>query len=115
MKLLFLILGLAVGFGGGVWWGVRNPAQAADLAAKQEQWVLEGKIQATEAIKAKLDRLIAREKADTAKRTGGGSGFVSGRTGAAASGDGPDPELLSLREESDRQLAELRKQLDQKK
>ena len=106
MKLLFLILGLAIGFGGGVWWGVKNPTKAADLATLEEQWVLKGKIEATEAIKSKLDRVIADGKAEASKRVG--VGFVSGKATA-----GPDPGVVAARDDTDRELDDLKKQLAQ--
>ena len=36
-KMIFLLLGLAVGFGGGVYWAHHNPDEAAKLAAAEEK------------------------------------------------------------------------------
>ena len=36
MKLIALIIGLAAGFGVGVYWGVHHPSQAASLSAAEE-------------------------------------------------------------------------------
>jgi hypothetical protein len=35
--LISLVLGVALGFGGGVWWANRNPDQAANLSAQEAQ------------------------------------------------------------------------------
>ena len=108
MKLLFLIAGLALGFGGGVYWGVHHPVEAAQLAQREEEEVLKLKVQAMEKIKQTLDRIIAEQKdGDTTTGTVPRTGFVSGRTGPAK----VDPELLKLREEQEQQLQQLKQQL----
>jgi hypothetical protein len=45
MKHLLHILFLAVGFGLGVWWGVKNPAQATNLQAHEEAAVAQAKVE----------------------------------------------------------------------
>ena len=106
MKVIALLLGLAIGFGAGVWWGVRNPAKAESLAAEEERRVLEAKIAITQAVKEKLDRIIASQKATSAPA---GRGFVAGASRAAPL----DPELLSLRDQQQRELEDLQRQFNQ--
>ena len=108
MKILFLLIGLAIGFGGGVWWGVRNPAKAQQLAAEEERRVLEAKIALTEAMKEKLDRILARQKDQQKSGAPAGAGFVSGKAGTG----GVDPELAAFRDEQQKELAEMKRQLD---
>ena len=59
-KLIVLILGLAVGFGGGVYWAHKNPEDAAKFSAEEERRFLEAQLAITEKIKAKLDELVRR-------------------------------------------------------
>jgi len=106
MKLLFLIVGVAIGFGTGVWWGVHHPAQAAQLSAQEERKFIELQIKTTEAIKQKLDRIASSQQSQSSTP---GSGFVS--SGGRPSG--PDPEIASLRDQQDQQLQQLRQRLDQ--
>ncbi len=56
-KLIILVLGLAIGFGGGLWYGVHHPTEAANLSAAEEQQVL----QQTQAIKDKINQLVAKQ------------------------------------------------------
>ena len=106
IKIIVLLVGLAVGFGAGVYWGVKNPEQAKTLAAAEERKVLEKQKELLQKMKAKLDQLASSRVGTTAK--GIGSGFVSGaQTGAAKA----DPEVEKLKAESDQQLAELDKLL----
>jgi hypothetical protein len=108
MKLLALLIGLALGFGVGVYWGVHHPSQAASLSAAEESKFIEVQIKTSEAIKHKLDELAAKQQ-PTSGGNVGSSGFVS--AGAAA----PDPEINSLREDQDRLLQQLHARLDQLK
>lgn len=109
MKILFLIVGLAIGFGGGVYWGVHNPAKAAQIAEREEEEVLKLKVQAMEKIKQTLDRIIAEQKDGDTTGTAPRTGFVAGKTGPAK----VDPELVKLREEQERQLEQLKQELQQ--
>jgi hypothetical protein len=109
-KMIFLLAGLAVGFGAGVYWGHKNPEAAAKLSAEEERRFIEYQMKLTKATKEKLDRLIN-------KHTGGGAtppgaaGFVSGsQTGGRG---GVDPEIVSARDETDKQYAELQKKLQE--
>ena len=106
LKLLFLIVGLAVGFGGGVYWGVHHPEQASQLSQEEERRFLELQIKTTEAVKNKLDQIASKQSGKSF-----GSGFVSG----GSSGSAPDPDIAAVREQSDKQLQELHQHLDQLK
>ena len=55
LKLLILIVGLAVGFGGGVYWGVHHPEQASQISQEEERRFLELQIKTTEAVKILRD------------------------------------------------------------
>src|SRR5688500_19856175 len=84
VKLIVLLLGLAIGFGGGVDWAHKNPDQAAKLSAEEEKRFLEAQLAITEKIKAKLDGLAS---AASSKTPGGSSGFLSsGGCGGAVVG-----------------------------
>ncbi len=101
-KLIAFGLGLAIGFGGGVWWSVKNPEAASKLSAEEERHVLEAKIAATKAVKDKLDQIAAKKTSSTP-----GAGFASSIPG---SGD-HDPDCAALRAEQEQQLKDLEKQL----
>ena len=110
IKVIVLLLGLAVGFGGGVYWGVHNPDQAKKLAAEEERRVLEKQKELLQKMRAKLDQLASSRVGTSAKV--GASGFLSGaQTGAAKA----DPEIDKLKAESEQQLAELDKLLSEGK
>ena len=88
-KMIFLILGLAVGFGGGVYWAHHNPDAAAKLSAEEEKKFLEAQLAITEKIQTKLDQLS--NKSSSGGKTG--SGFLSasqagGATAASGAGGG---------------------------
>lgn len=110
MKLIALLLGLALGFGVGVYWGVHHPTEAASLSAAEERKFLEMQIKTSEAIKQKMDQLASKQQAPAGNRFTG-SGFVSGNSAAPA----PDPELNSLRDQQDQMLQQLHQRLGQLK
>jgi hypothetical protein len=66
IKLSILILGLVVGFGGGVYWASHNPEQATQLSAEEERRFLEAQMKITQQIQAKLDRLQGKTAAPAA-------------------------------------------------
>ena len=104
VKLIVLLLGLAIGFGGGVYWAHKNPDQAAKLSAEEEKRFLEAQLAITEKIKAKLDELAS---AASSKVPGGSSGFLSSsQSGAAVAED-----VKELKGDAQRQEDELRKRL----
>ena len=108
MKVIVLLLGLAVGFGVGVYWGVHHPAQAQKLADEEERRFLEKQKQLLEKVKSKLDQLASSRTGTTGAT--GRTGFVAG----GQSGGAKDPDVDSLRDESQRQLAEVDKMLSRK-
>jgi hypothetical protein len=105
IKIIVLLLGLAVGFGGGVWYGVRHPEEGKKIADEEERRVLEKQKELLAKLKTKLDQL-ASSRTGTSSFGGKtpGVGFVPG-TGAK------DPEVDSLKAESDKQMAELDRML----
>ena len=109
MKLITLIVGLVLGFGVGVYWGHHNQEAAGNLAAKEEEWVLKGKMEATQAIKEKLDRVLAKESSPPAP----GAGFVGGSAvgGSGSSGSNQADALKQLRDEQDQQLKSIQGRL----
>ena len=103
-KWIFLIFGLAVGFGGGVYWGVHHPDQAATLSASEEQEVLEQ----TQALKAKLDQVLNKQKAaGSGFAAVPGSGFLGGGNGAAP----VDPDLADADQKAQKQIDLLKSKL----
>ena len=114
-KLLFLLVGLGLGFGTGVYWGVHHPAQASQLADEEEQRFIELQIKTSEAIKQKLDQIASKQQPQQAAaapaKPFAPSGFVSARTSAAA----PDPDVAALRQQQDEQIQQLHQRLAQLK
>jgi hypothetical protein len=104
VKLVLLIVGLAIGFGGGVYWAHHNPDAAAKLSAEEEKRFLEAQLAITEKIKTKLDELSA---AASGKVPGGASGFLSSSQSKAAVSEG----VNDLKTDAQRQEDELRKRL----
>jgi hypothetical protein len=106
MKMLFLLVGLALGFGGGVWWGVHHPTQASSLSAAEERQFIQLQIKTTQAVKDKLNQIAAKQQNST-----GGKSFGSGFLAGGGHPAGPDPDIVSLANEQDRQLQELQQHL----
>jgi hypothetical protein len=102
MKLITLILGLALGFGGGIWYGVQHPEWAKDFAAKEAEWVRQGKEQAFEFVKSKLDTKLAQEQTPS---TPGGRSFAGNTASAGTSTD----VLKSLKGDVEAQLNQVKK------
>src|SRR5215217_7669933 len=103
IRLVLMLVCLGVGFGGGVYWGVKHPADAQKLASVEEKQFIEKQKVLLEKMKRKLDELSSAQPTGGAGSTapGGRSGFVSsGQVGAARK----DPELDELKRESDQQL-----------
>ena len=103
VKIILLLLGLVVGFGGGVYWAHKNPEQAAQISAEEERRFLEAQLAITQKIRAKLDQLGG---ATSGKSPAGTSGFVS-QGQAASAGD-----VQELKAESEKQEDELRKRIE---
>ena len=108
LKLIFLVVGVAIGFGGGVYWGQKNPDQAAKLSAAEEAKFLEAQLAITQKIQAKLDQL--QNKAPDTKAPGnsflGSGGAAKGPTAA---------EVGDVKAETQKQEAELKEHLDKLK
>jgi hypothetical protein len=103
-KILFLLVGVAVGFGGGVWWANKNPDQAAQLSAAEEKKFLEAQLQITQKIQAKLDQLQGKASTPAPK---GASGFLgSGQAPAVSAADVSD-----VKSDTQKQQAELEEHL----
>ena len=94
-KIIVLAIGLALGFGGGVWWGQKHPDEAAKLSAQEEQRFLEAQLAITEKIQTKLEQLSS----NTSAKPSGASGFLSSsQSGAAAASD-----VKELKDDAQRQ------------
>ena len=105
IKLIVLLFGLAVGFGGGVYWGHKNPEQAAKISAEEERRFLEAQLAITQKIQAKLDQLSSA----TSSKPANTSGFLSsGQSGGAA----PANEVKEVKADAQQQEVELRKRID---
>ena len=105
-KMIFLLVGLAVGFGGGVYWANGHPDQAKQLSAEEEKQFLQAQLAITEKIQAKLDSL--------SKSSGGksvGSGFIS----SAQAGGATASDVSELKSDTDKQQAQLRDRLNKLK
>lgn len=109
MKLIILVLGLVVGFGVGVWWGVNHPAQAQQLSTAEERKFLQAQIKVTEAARDQLDRLIASHASQgSAAPAAPGPGFLS---------SSPTPStdtsaMIRMRDQQQKQLDDLHARLD---
>src|SRR4051812_14615339 len=103
-KMIFLALGLAIGFGGGVYWAHRNPEAAAKLSAEEERRFLEAQLQITQKIQGKLDQLSS--KTSSGAKTPG-SGFLGGSQGGAPAATKADVD--DLKSDTQKQQDELRK------
>ena len=111
MKLIVLLVGLAAGFGIGVYWGVHHPTEAATLSAQEEAKFIELQLQASQAIKAKLDQIANKQSsAPAAGKSFVGSGFL-GKSAAS----GPDPDVVAARDQQDAQIQQLQQKLAQLK
>jgi hypothetical protein len=107
LKIIALILGLAIGFGGGVYWASHNPDAATKLSTEEERRFLEAQLAVTQKIKEKLDRLSSNTSPTSGTKTPG-SGFVStSGTSAAVSADVKD-----LKNQTQSQEQELKKRIN---
>lgn len=103
-KMIFLVLGLGIGFGGGVYWAHHNPDAAAKFSAEEEKRFLEAQLAITEKIQGKLEQLSASKGGKTS-----GSGFIS----AAQAGGATASDVNDLKNDTQKQQAELKKRLSQ--
>ena len=107
VRFVIMLVVLAIGFGGGVYFGNKFPAAAAKISAEEEKRFLQARLEATRRIKAKLDQLSA----SSAKPPAGGSGFLSASQAQTASTE----DVKQLRAETDKEEAEIEKRLAQLK
>ena len=105
-NMLFLIVGVAIGFGGGVYWAHKNPDQAAQLSAAEEKKFLEYQLELSQKIQAKLDQL--QSKASAPK---GSSGFLGAGQGPAVS----SADVSDVKSDTQKQQEEIQKHLAQLK
>jgi hypothetical protein len=103
IKLVILLIALAVGFGGGVYWAHHNPDAAAKIAAEEEKRFIEAQLALNKKLKEKLASLDSKTSAK-----GGASGFLSSGQSAAAAQE----DVKELKAETDKQEQELRQRLD---
>ena len=103
IRLIPLLIALAVGFGGGVYWAHHNPDAAARLAAEEEKRFLEAQL----ALNKKIQETLAKLESRTTSKAGV-SGFLSSGQAAAAAKEDVD----QLKTEADQQEAELRRRLE---
>ncbi|MDB5295198.1 MAG: hypothetical protein JWO31_1181 [Phycisphaerales bacterium] len=106
MKLIFLILGLGVGFFGGIYYGINHPKEAADLNAKQQEWVRQGKEQALQQVKDKLDGILNQQKPAAPAAPGFARSFAGG-TGSGG-GVSQTDALAALKGDVESQLNQVK-------
>lgn len=106
MKSIILIVGLVLGAGGGVLYSVNYPEQAAKIAGKENDLIAEGKRQALEAVKQKLDTILSDQASQPVNvaRTPG-SGFAA--SGSTASVPPTNDKLKALRDDVSSQLSQI--------
>lgn len=106
LKLIAFFLGVAIGLAGGIYWSAHNPTQANTVAAAEERKFIELQLQASQAIKQKLDQLANKQQA-----TGGGpgSGFLSAHSAPVVT----PGEINSVRDQQDQQIQQLQERLKQ--
>lgn len=107
IRAVLMLVALAVGFGGGVYWAHHNPEAAAKLSAEEEKRFLEAQLAITQKIKAKLEQLSS--EAAAAKAPAGATGFISGKQAAAAV---TPQDVKELHSQTDAQEAMLRQRLE---
>jgi hypothetical protein len=88
MKLVVFVLGLAIGVGGGLWWGANHPRQAASIVNQEQRESLEAQIK-------------VNEQANTAAKQ-----YIAAHPGEA------DTKMVALRDTTQRQLDDLHARLD---
>src|SRR6059058_1621124 len=107
-KIIFLLVGVAVGFGGGVYWANKNPEKAAQISAEEEKRFLEAQVQINQKIQAKLEQL--QSKATSASPKPSGSGFLGAGQGGA--GAAPTPaEVNDVKADAQKQQQELQQHI----
>lgn len=101
-KLIILAIGFVLGGGTGLWLSVNKPELAAKLFQKQNELIEQGKREAIEEIKQRLDQIVAKQEATPA----GPAGAILGFTGTG-SGNTAKTELKQLTADLDKELTSL--------
>jgi hypothetical protein len=111
LKLIAFFVGVAVGLSGGIYWSVHHPSQANTVAAAEERKFIELQLQASQAIKQKLDQMASKQQQSSGGGGGGGpgSGFLSSHAAPAVS----PGEINSVRDQQDQQIRQLQARLNQ--
>lgn len=103
IRLVLLLIALAVGFGGGVYWAHKNPDAAAKLAAEEEKRFLEAQL----ALNKKIQEKLASLNNKTAPKASI-SGLLSSSQAAAEA----KKDVDALQAEADQQEAQLMQRLE---
>jgi hypothetical protein len=104
-KLIILAVGLAVGFGGGVYYTINNPKEAADLNVKQQEWLKKGQEQALTKLKEVLAAKV--QAAESSPAAAPGKGFASGFAGGTPAKSEAET-LKTVQATVDAQLSQLK-------
>ena len=103
IRLVLLLIALAVGFGGGVYWAHKNPEAAAKLAAEEEKRFLEAQLALNKKIQEKLASLDSKTQPKS-----NFSSLISPQQAAAAAKEDVD----ALQDEADQQEQALLSRLE---
>jgi hypothetical protein len=109
MKLIILVLGLVLGAAGGIFYAVQCPEQAAKIAGKENDLIAQGKREALEAMKQKLDSILSDQSQPASTGTGHtpGSSFASGGISMPSSSSDQSAKIKSLRDDVTAQLNQI--------
>ncbi|MEA2711198.1 MAG: hypothetical protein QOF78_3799 [Phycisphaerales bacterium] len=105
IKAILILIALAIGFGGGVYFAQHNPAAAAKFSAEEQRRLVQAQLAITQKIKAKLDQMPSSDD-----KPPGSAGILSAKQAAAAA---TPEDVKQLRQETDTLEAMLRKRLDE--
>ena len=106
-KLIAFFLGVVVGLAGGIYWSVHNPSQANTVAAAEERKFIELQLQASQAIKQKLDQLANKQQQSSGASPG--SGFLSAHSAPVVT----PGEINTVRDQQDQQIRQFQQRLNQ--
>jgi hypothetical protein len=107
MKMIILVVGLVLGAGGGILYSVNYPEQAAKIAGKENDLIAEGKRQALEAVKQKLDSILSDQSSQPVNvARAPGASFASG-SGATVAPSDQSAKLKSLRDDVTAQINQI--------
>ncbi len=110
-KIIFLLVGLGIGFGGGVYWANKNPEKAAQISAEEEKRFLEAQVQINQKIQAKLDQLQNKTSSAPAAKSGNsllGAGQSAGNAPTAAEVNDVKADAQKQQQELQEHLAKLK-------